>query len=310
MEYLNQEEKDNFIEELKLFCNELSNRTLNERKSFLLDYSLYSREFISQEWFNILSIIKNNGNKGICNSIVKWNEIFIRDSISPVEIRPRKGTHGIPVIVPAITQEFNLKRNINELKLQWYKSYVFSIDMLAIPPMIQVPTNQSVMETVSSIGCNSKLDEKVTIQNMVDWIDVNNFINCFLNEIINDRNTGLLNQYSRADFHFYFELLKYLFIVCTDFYDSDDVQESSIDIPDICLFKKHDLLLVFHDICFMIRRFTVFIAEYFKKYTDYELSIQAERILNEQMHMNIKERISFAKSKLEESEEQQNDIRS
>lgn len=309
MEYLSQEEKDSFIQELRLFCKDLSNKTLNERKSFLLDYTLYAREFISQEWFNIFSIIKHIGNKGICNSVVKWNEIFIRSSNSPVDIRPRKGTHGISVIVPAITQELNLKRNINELKLQWYRSYVFSIDMLAIPPMLQTPAEQSIMEMVTAIGCNSKLDEKVEIQNMVDWIDINNFINCFLNEIINDRNTGLLNQYSRTDFHFYFELLKYLFVACTDFYDSDDVQESSVDIPDILTLKEHDLLLVFHDICFMIRRFTVFLAEYFKRYTDYELSMQEERYLNEQMQMNIKERIAFAKSKLEESEEQ-NDIRS
>lgn len=85
-----------------------------------------------------------------------------------------------------------------------------------------------------------------------------------------------------------------------DFYDSDDIEEADIPVPDIKFLKENDPFFIFHDISFVVRRFTPYLAEKFKEYTEYEIKFQEERRLIERMRMGIRGRIESAKERLEE----------
>ena len=76
MSYLSLEEKKNYIKDLRDYCETLMNSEETKRREFLLNYSLYSRENILQEWFNIINIIRYTGNCDECNTVVKWREIY------------------------------------------------------------------------------------------------------------------------------------------------------------------------------------------------------------------------------------------
>ena len=75
-------------------------------------------------------------------------------------------------------------------------------------------------------------------------------------------------------------------------------------VPDfasvIKFLKEHDPFFIFHDISFVVRRFTPYLAEKFKEYTEYEIKFQEERRLIERMRMGIRGRIESAKERLEE----------
>lgn len=304
MKYLTEEEKENHVNSLMKFCNDLVRQPKEKRNAFLIDFCLYARENITQEWFNIISIIKQNGNMGTCYSVVKWNEYFYTNCNCNTEINPKRNTKGTLIITPIIAQELNLQRNINEMKLHWKKAYVFPLEMMAIPPMMQVPTKVSIMQTVESLGSvEQNLDEQVKVANMIDWIDIDNFINCFLNNLVNSKDTGFILSYTKKEFGFFFELVKYCYVACTDFYDSDDVIESSLEIPDLCLLKKHDLFLVYHDICLVIRKFSVFLFEQFRNYIQTEIELQRKRHIKEKMNRNIAQRIADARIQLEQGRE-------
>ena len=72
------------------------------------------------------------------------------------------------------------------------------------------------------LGKNEKLDQPVEIFNMVDFNDVNELINVFLNDLVHSSDSLFRLEYTKKEFVFFFELLKYSFVCCTNYYDSDD----------------------------------------------------------------------------------------
>lgn len=298
MAYLNETEKEKYINDLNSFCKSLMNAPIEQRKDFLINFSLYSRENITQEWFNILNIVRHTGNSGECNTVVKWRSIYNQGSDS--KIKPLKDTKSILIIFPSVTQEIDLKEKVKRHKLHWSFSHLFSRDMMVIPEGLIPPKTSSVFQKIVLIGHSEKLDEKIEMRNMVDWADIDKFINCYLNDLVEEQATFFLIRYTKREFHFFFELIKYCFVVCSDFYDSDDIEEADIPLPDIKFLKDHDPFFIFHDISFVVRRFTPYLAEKFKEYTEYEIKFQEERRLIERMRMGIRGRIESAKERLEE----------
>lgn len=301
MKYLSPEEEIKYFNELVTYCNNLLELSKEQRDTILIDYALYSRENITQEWFNVLTIVKSIGNQGECNTVIKWNDILLKNT-STEQIKPKKGTHGIPIIVPDIKKAINVKTNTDEISLKWHKVTVFPLNLIAVPSNVKTPSPISMFEYIYNLGYNEKLDEPVSIANMVDWIDIDKYINVFLNDLIEQKYAGFLNEYTKKEMHFFFELIKYTFIYFSDFYDSDDIQELDLDIPNIAKLKRHNLLLVFHDICILIRRFTSFLANTFYKYVEQQIVLQEKRKIHERMNMNIKQRIAITKERVEKGE--------
>ncbi|WP_283109180.1 hypothetical protein [Thomasclavelia spiroformis] len=293
MSYLSLEEKKNYIKDLRDYCETLMNSEETKRREFLLNYSLYSRENILQEWFNIINIIRYTGNCDECNTVVKWREIY-KDINDDYKIKPRAGSKSILIIYPDITQEIDISKNNKKLNLQWSKSHVFPFNKMIIPSELFF-TRTSVIETINNLGCIEELDENITLRNMVDWKDTGKFVNYFLNELVFDKNNCLLIKYTKKEFHFYYLLLQSLFAVYSDIYDSDDVEQTDITIPDIILLKGHDPFFIFHDITFIIRRFNVYICTCFEQFIIKEKDRQHKNKMMELINRNIAQRITDTK---------------
>ena len=85
--------------------------------------------------------------------------------------------------------------------------------MMVIPEGLVPPKTSSVFQKIVLIGHGEKLDEKIEMRNMVDWADIDKFINCYLNDLVEEQTTFFLIRYTKREFHFFFELIKYCFVV-------------------------------------------------------------------------------------------------
>lgn len=310
MKYLKQDEIDKYMMELdKYYRNILftlpAQDEVDEMYSFLNLYVLYARQNINQEWFNIISILKSQKNNSVCNSVVKWNQILAKKDMnkSLKMIYPKKNTKGIPVIIPTVESFMNVKTDTKEMKLEWQKSYVYPIESINLPPLINYSADMPIMERISLLGKNEKLDQPVEIFNMVDFNDVNEFINVFLNDLVHSSDSLFRLEYTKKEFVFFFELLKYSFVCCTNYYDSDDLEKCN-GIPSTLLLINHEdeVLLLLHDICSVIRKFTSYLATKFNHFIEEEIVRQEKIKIKERYNRNIKQRINDAKEMIQELE--------
>ena len=278
---------------------------VDEMYNFLNLYVLYARQNINQEWFNIISILKSQKNNSVCNSVVKWNQILAKKDMnkSLKMIYPKKNTKGIPVIIPTVESFMNVKTDTKEMKLEWQKSYVYPIESINLPPLINYSADMPIMERISLLGKNEKLDQPVEIFNMVDFNDVNELINVFLNDLVHSSDSLFRLEYTKKEFVFFFELLKYSFVCCTNYYDSDDLEKCN-GIPSTLLLINHEdeVLLLLHDICSVIRKFTSYLATKFNHFIEEEIVRQEKIKIKERYNRNIKQRINDAKEMIQEWE--------
>ena len=110
-------------------------------------------------------------------------------------------------------------------------------------------------------------------------------------------------EYTKKEFVFFFELLKYSFVCCTNYYDSDDLEKCN-GIPSTLLLINHEdeVLLLLHDICSVIRKFTSYLATKFNHFIEEEIVRQEKIKIKERYNRNIKQRINDAKEMIQEWE--------
>lgn len=138
---------------------------------------------------------------------------------------------------------------------------------------------------------------------MVDFNDVNELINVFLNDLVHSSDSLFRLEYTKKEFVFFFELLKYSFVCCTNYYDSDDLEKCN-GIPSTLLLINHEdeVLLLLHDICSVIRKFTSYLATKFNHFIEEEIVRQEKIKIKERYNRNIKQRINDAKEMIQEWE--------
>ena len=136
-----------------------------------------------------------------------------------------------------------------------------------------------------------------------DDINVNEFINVFLNDLVHSSDSLFRLEYTKKEFVFFFELLKYSFVCCTNYYDSDDLEKCN-GIPSTLLLINHEdeVLLLLHDICSVIRKFTSYLATKFNHFIEEEIVRQEKIKIKERYNRNIKQRINDAKEMIQEWE--------
>ena len=123
------------------------------------------------------------------------------------------------------------------------------------------------------------------------------------NDLVHSSDSLFRLEYTKKEFVFFFELLKYSFVCCTNYYDSDDLEKCN-GIPSTLLLINHEdeVLLLLHDICSVIRKFTSYLATKFNHFIEEEIVRQEKIKIKERYNRNIKQRINDAKEMIQEWE--------